>query len=63
MNNICKILEKYTVEHELHFVVNSAMKKRLADIAKKFNISISGLVVYILQLYTNRVKKIYCFGP
>ncbi len=63
MNNICKILENYTVEHELHIVVNSAMKKRLATIAKKFNVSLSGLIVYILQLYTNRVKKIYCFGP
>ncbi|HOJ65267.1 MAG TPA: hypothetical protein PLE45_12695, partial [Spirochaetota bacterium] len=63
MNNICKILKNYNFEHELHIVVNSAMKKRLADIAKKFNISLSGLIVYILQLYTNRVKKIYCFGP
>ena len=62
MNNICKILENYTVEHELHIVVNSEMKKRLASIAKKFDISLSGLVVYILQIYTNRVKKIYCFG-
>ncbi len=63
MNNISKILENYTVEHELHFVVNSAMKKRLENIARKFNISISGLIVYILQIYSNRVKKIYCFGP
>jgi len=63
MNNIRKILENYNFEHELHIVVNSAMKKRLATIAKKFNISISGLIVYILQIYSNRVKKIYCFGP
>jgi len=63
MNNISKILENYTVEHELHIVVNSALKKRLENVAKKFNVSLSGLVVYILQLYTNRVKKIYCFGP
>jgi len=63
MNNIRKILKNYNFEHELHIVVNSAMKKRLATIAKKFNISISGLIVYILQIYSNRVKKIYCFGP
>jgi len=63
MNNIRKILKNYNFEHELHIVVNSEMKKRLGNIAMKFNISISGLVVYILQLYTNRVKKIYCFGP
>ena len=63
MNNISKILENYTVEHELHFVVNSDMKKRLENVAKKFNISISGLIVYILHIYSNRVKKIYCFGP
>jgi len=62
MNNICKILENYICQHELHIVVNSEMKKRIASIAKKFDISISGLIVYILQLYTNRVKKIYCFG-
>ncbi|HOJ62952.1 MAG TPA: hypothetical protein PLE45_00895 [Spirochaetota bacterium] len=62
MNNIRKILENYNFEHELHIVVNSALKKRLADIARKFNISISGLVVYILQIYSNRIKKIYCFG-
>ncbi len=62
MNNINTILKNYKCEHELHIVVNSEMKKRLASIARKFNISISGLVVYILQLYTNRVKKIYCFG-
>jgi len=61
MNNIRKILKNYNFEHELHIVVNSAMKKRLATIAKKFNISISGLIVYIF--YSNRVKKIYCFGP
>ncbi|HOJ64940.1 MAG TPA: hypothetical protein PLE45_11030, partial [Spirochaetota bacterium] len=63
MNNIRKILKNYNFEHELHIVVNSAMKKKLASIAKKFNISISGLIVYILQIYSNRVKKIYCFGP
>ncbi|HPP05180.1 MAG TPA: hypothetical protein PK351_10200 [Spirochaetota bacterium] len=63
MNNICKILENYIVEHEFHIVVNSEMKKRLQNVARKFNISISGLIVYILQLYTNRVKEIYCFGP
>ncbi|HOL57845.1 MAG TPA: hypothetical protein PLD75_09850, partial [Spirochaetota bacterium] len=63
MNNIRKILKNYNFEHELHIVVNSAIKKRLENIARKFNISISGLIVYILQLYTNRVKKIYCFGP
>ena len=63
MNNIRKILKNYNFEHELHFVVNSAMKKRLASIAKKFDISLSGLIVYILQIYSNRVKKIYCFGP
>ena len=62
MNNISKILENYTVEHELHIVVNSAMKKKLASIARKFDVSLSGLIVYILQLYVNRVKKIYCFG-
>jgi len=63
MNNIRKILKNYNFEHELHIVVNSEMKKRLASIAKKFDISLSGLVAYILQIYTNRVKKIYCFGP
>ncbi len=63
MNNIRKILKNYNFEHELHFVVNSEMKKKLVSIARKFNISISGLVVYILQIYTNRFKKIYCFGP
>ncbi|HOJ63078.1 MAG TPA: hypothetical protein PLE45_01545 [Spirochaetota bacterium] len=62
MNNIRKILKNYNFEHELHIVVNSEMKKRIASIGKKFNISISGLIVYILQLYTNRIKKIYCFG-
>ncbi|HOJ63951.1 MAG TPA: hypothetical protein PLE45_05975, partial [Spirochaetota bacterium] len=60
---IRKILKNYNFEHELHIVVNSEMKKRLASIAKKFDISLSGLVAYILQIYTNRVKKIYCFGP
>ncbi|HPP05504.1 MAG TPA: hypothetical protein PK351_11865, partial [Spirochaetota bacterium] len=59
---IRKILKNYNFEHELHIVVNSEMKKRIASIGKKFNISISGLIVYILQLYTNRIKKIYCFG-
>jgi len=63
MNNINTILANYTCDHELHVVVNSEMKKRLENVARKFNISISGLIVYILQLYTNRVKKIYCFGP
>ena len=63
MNNISKILKNYICEHELHVVVNSSIKKRLENVARKFNISISGLVVYILQLYTNRVKEIYCFGP
>ena len=63
MNNINTILKNYTCDHELHVVINSEMKKRLENVARKFNISISGLVVYILQLYTNRVKKIYCFGP
>ena len=62
MNNIRKILKNYNFEHELHIVVNSAMKKRLENVARKFNISISGLIVYILQIYSNRVKKIYCFG-
>ncbi len=50
MNNIRKILKNYNFEHELHIVVNSAMKKRLENIARIFNISISGLVVYILQI-------------
>jgi len=63
MNNISKILKNYICEHELHIVVNSEIKKRLASIARKFNISISGLIVYILQIYNNRVKEIYCFGP
>jgi len=63
MNNIRKILKNYNFEHDLHIVVNSEMKKRLENVARKFNISISGFIVYILQLYTNRVKKIYCFGP
>ena len=59
MNNIRKISKNYNFEHELHIVVNSEMKKRLASIAKKFGISLSGLVAYILQIYTNRVKNIY----
>ncbi|HOL56969.1 MAG TPA: hypothetical protein PLD75_05335, partial [Spirochaetota bacterium] len=63
MNNIRKILKNYNFEHELHIVVNSDMKKKLENVAREFNISISGLIVYILQLYVNRVKKIYCFGP
>jgi len=61
MNNIRKILKNYNFEHELHIVVNSDMKKRLATIAKKFNVSLSGLILYILQIYSNRVKKRYCF--
>ncbi|HOJ62957.1 MAG TPA: hypothetical protein PLE45_00920 [Spirochaetota bacterium] len=63
MNNINTILANYKCAHELHVVINSEMKKRLASIARKFNVSLSGLIVYILQLYTNRVKEIYCFGP
>jgi len=49
--------------HELHFVTTSEMKKKLKNIARKENISLSKLIVYVLQKFYDRVKKIYCFGP
>ncbi|HOJ64519.1 MAG TPA: hypothetical protein PLE45_08870 [Spirochaetota bacterium] len=48
--------------HELHFVVTSTMKEKLAKIAKKENISLSKLICYVLQKFADRVKKRYCFG-
>ncbi|HOJ63001.1 MAG TPA: hypothetical protein PLE45_01155 [Spirochaetota bacterium] len=60
--DINKILENYNAEHEFHFVVKSEMKKRLVKLAEKLNLSLSKLVVYILQLFCNRIKKRYCFG-
>ncbi|HOJ64699.1 MAG TPA: hypothetical protein PLE45_09795 [Spirochaetota bacterium] len=57
-----KILANYKAEHELHFKVNSAMREKLESILRELNLSLSGLIVYILQLYVNRIKKRYCFG-
>jgi len=48
--------------HELHFVVTSTMKEKLSKIARKENLSLSKLIVYILQKFSDRVKKRYCFG-
>ncbi|HOJ64427.1 MAG TPA: hypothetical protein PLE45_08395 [Spirochaetota bacterium] len=48
--------------HELHFVTTSKMKEKLAKIAKKENISLSKLICYVLQKFSDRVKKRYCFG-
>jgi len=48
--------------HELHFVVTSTMKEKLSNIAKKENLSLSKLIVYVLQKFSDRVKKRYCFG-
>ncbi|HPP05456.1 MAG TPA: hypothetical protein PK351_11620 [Spirochaetota bacterium] len=48
--------------HELHFVVTSEMKEKLAKIAKKENISLSKLILYVLQKFSDRIKKRYCFG-
>jgi len=55
-------LSNYKAEHELHFKVNSLMKEKLENIARELNLSLSGLIVYILQFYSNRIKKRYCFG-
>ncbi|HOL57486.1 MAG TPA: hypothetical protein PLD75_08015 [Spirochaetota bacterium] len=48
--------------HELHFVLTSAMKEKLSKIAKKENISLSKLILYVLQKFSDRIKKRYCFG-
>ncbi|HOL58210.1 MAG TPA: hypothetical protein PLD75_11690, partial [Spirochaetota bacterium] len=48
--------------HELHFVVTSTMKEKLAKIAKNENISLSKLILYVLQKFSDRIKKRYCFG-
>ncbi len=48
--------------HELHFVTTSKMKEKLAKIARKENLSLSKLIVYVLQKFYDRVKKRYCFG-
>ncbi|HOJ63207.1 MAG TPA: hypothetical protein PLE45_02190, partial [Spirochaetota bacterium] len=52
----------YKKDHELHFVVTSTMKKKIANIAKKENISLSKLICYVLQKFSDRIKKRYCFG-
>jgi len=52
----------YKKDHELHFVATSEMKKKLAKIAKKENISLSKLICYVLQKFSDRIKKRYCFG-
>ena len=51
----------YKKDHELHFVVTSTMKKKIANIAKKENISLSKLICYVLQKFSERIKKRYCF--
>jgi len=38
------------------------MKEKLSKIAKKENISLSKLIFYVLQKFSDRVKKRYCFG-
>jgi len=48
--------------YELHFVTTMAMKEKLAKIAKKENISLSKLILYVLQKFSDRIKKRYCFG-
>ena len=53
----------YKKDQELHFVVTSTMKKKLAKIAKIENISLSKLICYILQKFSDRIKNRYCFGP
>ncbi len=53
----------YKKDHELHFVTTSEMKEKLSKIAKKENISLSKLICYVLQKFSDRVKKRYCFGP
>ena len=52
----------YKKGHELHFVTTSEMKKKLAKIAKKENLSLSKLICYVLQKFSDRIKKRYCFG-
>ena len=52
----------YKKDHELHFVVTFNMKKKLERIAKKENLSLSRLICYVLQKFSDRVKKRYCFG-
>jgi len=53
----------YKKDHELHFVVTSTMKKKIAKIAKKENISLSKLIYYVLQKFSDRIKKRYYSGP
>ena len=52
----------YKKDHELHFVTTSEMKKKIAKIAKKEKISLSKLICYVLQNFSDRIKKRYCFG-
>ncbi|HOL57930.1 MAG TPA: hypothetical protein PLD75_10280, partial [Spirochaetota bacterium] len=53
----------YKKDHEIHFVTTSKMKKKLAKIAKKEKISLSKLICYVSQKFSDRIKKRYCFGP
>ena len=52
----------YKKDYELHFVTTSEMKKKIAKIAKKEKISLSKLICYVLQKFSDRIKKRYCFG-